>query len=80
MRWEILIAMALGIFLVFLGISIQLKSNSIHYNLIKTNLSDNIKYIPHGVIKINSNFDFENIAQQEGWSGNGTQENPYIIE
>ena len=34
----------------------------------------------HGKICINSNSEFEQIAQQEGWSGNGSSGNPYIIE
>ena len=36
--------------------------------------------IAHGVIHINGNADFANQAQQEGWQGNGTEENPYLIE
>ena len=33
-------------------------------------------YVPHGEIRIDSNAEFES----QGWPGNGTQENPYIIE
>jgi len=37
------------------------------------------KGILHAPIHINGSADFANQAQQEGWSGNGTEENPYII-
>ncbi|MEM3444912.1 MAG: NosD domain-containing protein, partial [Thermoplasmata archaeon] len=32
------------------------------------------------IIHINGNSDFETQAQTHGWTGNGTRENPYIIE
>jgi parallel beta-helix repeat protein len=35
-----------------------------------------LSYIPHSPIIINSNLDFES----QGWSGNGTQNNPYVID
>ena len=34
----------------------------------------------HGRIVINNDIQFEIMAQKEGWPGNGTAENPYIIE
>ncbi len=37
-------------------------------------------YISHGPIYISSDADFASQAQAEGWPGNGTSENPYIIE
>lgn len=33
----------------------------------------------HGVIRINNNTDFARMAQLEGWPGNGSSNNPYII-
>ena len=36
--------------------------------------------IAHGAIHINGNADFANQAGTNGWQGNGSQENPYIIE
>jgi parallel beta-helix repeat protein len=39
-----------------------------------------IKGTVHNPIHINGNADFANQAQQEGWAGDGTQGNPYIIE
>lgn len=36
-------------------------------------------YVSHGIIKIDNNSDFAQLAKEEGWPGNGTQENPYII-
>lgn len=38
------------------------------------------RYITHPIIRINSNEEFAQMAQQEGWQGNGSRENPYIIE
>ncbi len=37
-------------------------------------------YIAHDPIVINNNSEFDFIATSEGWTGNGSQENPYIIE
>ena len=36
-------------------------------------------YTEHSIIRINSNDDFLHKTQQEGWPGNGTKNNPYII-
>ena len=38
-----------------------------------------VKYITHDVIRINNDTDFANQAAAEGWPGDGTQSNPYII-
>ncbi|MEW5936877.1 MAG: right-handed parallel beta-helix repeat-containing protein, partial [Candidatus Thermoplasmatota archaeon] len=37
-------------------------------------------YVPHAPIRINSNAEFASKAASEGWSGDGTTNNPYIIE
>ncbi len=37
---------------------------------------DEIKYIPHAPIEINSNADFAS----QGWPGNGTESNPWTID
>ena len=34
----------------------------------------------HGTISIDGNIDFQNQASTEGWQGNGTENNPYLIE
>ena len=39
-----------------------------------------IKGIPHSPIRINNNTDFDKLAGNEGWPGNGSSVNPYIIE
>ncbi len=36
--------------------------------------------IPHGVIRINNDTDLDSIAQAEGWKGDGSEGNPYVIE
>ncbi len=38
-----------------------------------------LRYTPFGVIRINSNAEFNTTAQANGWPGNGTAEDPYII-
>ncbi len=35
---------------------------------------------PHGVIKVNSDSELDSLASSEGWTGSGTQGDPYIIE
>ncbi len=37
-------------------------------------------YIPHNPIRINSNAEFASLAGIEGWLGDGSPGNPYIIE
>ncbi|MEM3395847.1 MAG: NosD domain-containing protein [Thermoplasmata archaeon] len=39
-----------------------------------------IRGTPHAVIHINGNADFATQATSEGWPGDGSQSNPYIIE
>ena len=43
------------------------------------NLQD-IQYEPHAPISINNNTDFAVQAQNEGWIGDGSQEDPYLIK
>ncbi len=38
-----------------------------------------IKYTTHPIIRINSDAEFAQMAQQEGWPGDGSVNNPYII-
>ncbi|MFW6375873.1 MAG: Loki-CTERM sorting domain-containing protein [Thermoplasmatota archaeon] len=40
----------------------------------------NKDYIPHSPIRINGNDDFEDQAESQGWAGNGTEDDPYIIQ
>ncbi|MBN2228274.1 MAG: right-handed parallel beta-helix repeat-containing protein [Candidatus Thorarchaeota archaeon] len=35
---------------------------------------------PHGAISINSNYNFNQTAINEGWDGNGSESDPFIIE
>ncbi|MCX8173960.1 MAG: right-handed parallel beta-helix repeat-containing protein [Thermoplasmata archaeon] len=44
------------------------------------NTGEKMKAIPHPQIHINGNADFAVQAAANGWEGNGSQENPYIIE
>ena len=41
---------------------------------------ENIRYLLHDVIRINNDNDFANQAASEGWPGNGSVDNPYIIQ
>ena len=38
-----------------------------------------VRYTTHDVIRINNDTDFTNQATAEGWPGDGTQSNPYMI-
>ncbi len=38
------------------------------------------QYEQHTIIKINNNTDLINLANEEGWNGSGTSEDPFIIE
>ncbi len=42
-------------------------------------IGSKLKYTPHNVIRINNDTDFANQAASEGWPGDGSQNNPYII-
>ena len=46
----------------------------------KIDLHDCVTYIPHPPIDINGNPDFAMQAGVEGWPGDGSPGNPYIIE
>ena len=37
-------------------------------------------YTEHNIIEINSDVDFENQAASNGWIGNGSESNPYLIQ
>jgi parallel beta-helix repeat protein len=48
--------------------------------LIVFELDNASAYTDHDVIRIDSDTDFDTQAGSEGWSGNGSEGNPYIIE
>lgn len=39
-----------------------------------------LQFIDHDIIKIDSNDDFEQLALDENWEGNGTNFSPFIID
>ncbi len=47
-------------------------------NPIEKEINNNL--IQHAHISINNDTDFRNQAKNEGWKGNGTEDDPYIIE
>ncbi|MHA2247936.1 MAG: right-handed parallel beta-helix repeat-containing protein [Candidatus Hodarchaeales archaeon] len=57
----------------------QLISNS-KANLIQLTLNPKKKLVEHIPISIENNTDFLNQAKAEGWSGNGSQKDPIIIQ
>jgi len=69
-----------------MGILIILSGNFLPMNVseapyeIKLSQHINLKFVLHNVIKINNESEFAELAQQEGWLGDGTADNPYIIE
>jgi parallel beta-helix repeat protein len=70
----------------FLGLlvaSIPVYSADIEEKFVKeSNITVSLQeeYTSHPSIDINSNQDFSNLALSEGWFGDGSAENPYIIE
>ncbi len=76
----------LTIILAIMGVAVIVLSVSAPINIPTTEtpnyeFSENEKaYIPHGTIRINSDSEFAQIAQQEGWPGDGSENDPYIIE
>jgi parallel beta-helix repeat protein len=50
--------------------------------VILVDIAENVEapYIPHDPIRINSNGEFASMAGSEGWMGDGSPQNPYIIE
>lgn len=47
---------------------------------IKNSIKASEDLIKHGSIYINGNDNFISTAEKEGWAGNGTEDNPFIIE
>lgn len=46
----------------------------------KVVVQEGVGYVPHAPFRINSNAEFDAMALAEGWQGNGSYDNPYIIE
>ncbi len=66
-------------FMVFQKHSRMNFEKGMHKNKVAPIPTSNLKYTAHGVIRINSNSEFASMAQSEGWPGDGSQSNPYII-
>ena len=78
MRREIAIVIVLSM-LFMIGTFILLQDTNAINKKMRIQITD-LKYIQHGIIRINNNTEFARIAQQEGWPGDGSENNPYIIE
>ncbi len=67
---------------VMLILTVWIMVNSMFIGLIGFGGIRNVKaqYVPHDPIRINSNAEFASMAGFEGWAGDGSPENPYIIE
>jgi len=46
----------------------------------ETSSTSVVSYVPHGYISINGDDDFNETAYDEGWAGDGSSEDPFIIE
>jgi parallel beta-helix repeat protein len=57
-----------------------LPNSEVLLNVAGTNIAPLGPKGPHGVIRINSNIEFDAMAATESWSGNGFITSPYIIE
>ncbi len=81
-------AMALVIFLVSSGLGITLGSTDHLQEKTSVDSDDTITKLPepklgytaHDPIRIDNNSDMNQTAQDDGWGGNGSEGNPYIIE
>ena len=62
-------------------IFIELPSPNMNRNLIKeiSIISDKMSSVSHDSIRIHNNSDFINQAASNGWPGNGSKTNPYVI-
>ena len=80
-------ALVIGILVLLLFSSMGMEGTGVRSSVMEKKSSDfgqvieanGVRYLIHDVIRINSNVDFSNQAAAEGWAGNGTQSNPYII-
>jgi parallel beta-helix repeat protein len=59
--------------------NINLKYSTLDKNLKATETESQTEYTTHQPILIENNTDFINQATNEGWDGNGSSENPFII-
>ena len=74
--------LGIGILVILLlsSLAVGLWSANVKENTMKKISDGGVKeYTPHGVIRINNDTDFADQASQEGWPGDGSQSNPYII-
>ncbi len=79
MRKKLAMVLGLVMILLFLGLAVMGYVKNLQKDSMKEVVIDRIRYISHGIIKINNDTEFTQMAQQEGWQGNGTMDNPYII-
>ncbi len=63
--------------IVFLIVAISMSASATSE---KVNSKNVRAYVTHQIIEINSNSELQNMAISEHWNGNGTENNPYIIE
>ena len=78
MKKEIVV-IGLLVLLLFSSIAAGVGSENVNGNAMKIGDGGVKEYTTHGVIRINNDTDFANQALQEGWSGDGSQSNPYVI-
>lgn len=76
------------VILLFSSLTMGIEGGGVHKNSVEKKSTSNfekivesngVRYTTHDVIRINNDKEFAQIAQQEGWTGNGSQSNPYII-
>ncbi len=74
------LAVALMIFLIFPGMALVNNGAPSILSAESSELPLSLGYAGHSPIRIDNNSDFAYQAASEGWKGNGTADNPYIIE
>lgn len=87
MKYSRIFTLALTFLLPLSGITISIYSsgfneygNNENSIINDENLIPKVSYTSHNPIRIDNNTDFANQASLEGWNGNGTEGDPYIIE
>ncbi len=72
----------LGLILILSFVNLESQSNTELYLNISSRIhsDSDIQFTPHSPIIIDGNAEFNDAANAEGWSGNGSKSSPYVIE
>ena len=74
-----IVVIGILVLLLFSSFAVGLGSGNVKGYAMKINERGVKGYTSHSIIRINNDTDFANQASQEGWQGDGSQSNPYVI-